>query len=99
MTAAEIEKLDSAEQKERDFWEMVQELHILLFPEEYMYQLDSLTEARERAAGINPMSETYIARVEKRRAEMGVSPLAANGLPTLADESWHLAHQKALSLA
>lgn len=48
--------------------------HLELFPEEYDYVYDSVVEAKERAKGVNPMSQAYIDEVNDRRVSMGVKP-------------------------
>lgn len=49
-------------------------LHTQLFPEEYDFMYDSSLDAKERAQGINPMSQDYINRVNARRATIGIAP-------------------------
>lgn len=50
------------------------ELHLELFPEEYDFMYDSIADARDRARGKNPMSQSYIDEVNERRINMGVKP-------------------------
>jgi len=50
------------------------DLHSELFPEEYDFIYDSIADKRDRNSGINPMSQEYQDRVNKRRLEMGVAP-------------------------
>lgn len=44
------------------------------FPEEYDFHYDSISEAKQRDKGINPMSEEYQRRVNLRRLSLGVMP-------------------------
>ena len=52
----------------------------LLFPEETDFMCDSISEAKDRRQGINPMSKEYQEKVAKRRASFGVSPLTEAGM-------------------
>lgn len=50
------------------------ELHVALFPEEYDHVYDSISEAKGRLRGENPMNAEYIEKTNIRRAELGFSP-------------------------
>lgn len=50
------------------------ELHVALFPEEYDHVYDSISEAKGRLRGENPMNAEYIERTNNRRAELGFLP-------------------------
>ncbi|MCU7985589.1 hypothetical protein [Shewanella sp. SW24] len=50
------------------------ELHHTLFPEEYDFIYDSISDAYRRRKGINPMSTEYQEEVDNRRLAMGVEP-------------------------
>lgn len=50
------------------------ELHHTLFPEEYDFIYDSISDERLRRKGINPMSIEYQEEVNNRRLSMGVEP-------------------------
>lgn len=54
------------------------DLHSEQFPEEYDFIYDSIADKRDRNRDINPMSQAYQDRVNKRRLEMGVEPFEAN---------------------
>jgi hypothetical protein len=49
-------------------------LHMELFPEEYDFTQDSISDAHDRRKGINPMSLEYQDKVNLRRLEVGVEP-------------------------
>jgi hypothetical protein len=49
-------------------------LHFKLFPEEYHFTQDSISDPHDRRRGINPMSLEYQDEVNLRRLEMGVEP-------------------------
>jgi len=57
-------------------------IHIEKFPEEYDMIGDSSIDANERARGINPMSQEYIDKINKKRKSVGVPPLSDNGVAT-----------------
>jgi hypothetical protein len=71
----ECRKLDLAEALEK-------KVHYEMFPEEYDFMMDSISDAKDRRRGENPMSSEYTAKVNARRKELGVSPLGPNGMPT-----------------
>lgn len=48
---------------------------------------DSISEAKDRRRGINPMSEEYTNKVNERRRQMGVSPLGKDGQASDATSS------------
>ncbi len=96
LTVSEIEQLDISEKKEREFLALVREIHLSLFPEEYTFTLDSHADARDRRLGINPMHEDYTKRVQKRRTDLGINPLDANGMPPISNDSWKYARERAL---
>lgn len=54
-------------------------IHGSIFPEEYDFMGDSISEAKDRRRGINPMSEEYTNKVNERRRQLGVSPLGKDG--------------------
>lgn len=58
----------------------IKRVQSLLFPEETDFMGDSISEAKGRRQGINPMSKEYQARVAERRVSFGVSPLTESGL-------------------
>lgn len=54
-------------------------LHHYYFPEEYDYVYDSISEAKERKRGVNPMSQEYTDKTNARRNQLGVSALDSAG--------------------
>lgn len=79
-----------------EFLALVQAYHRKLFSEEYDFMMDSHVDAGDRCMGINPMNQEYIARIKKKRADLGVCPLEENGMPPLSNDSWRYAHERAL---
>jgi hypothetical protein len=73
---------------------LTKEAHLEIFPEEYDQQMDSISDAKDRRQGKNPMCAGYAAKVNSRRKALRVSPLNENGIPT-NNEIWELARIKA----
>jgi hypothetical protein len=84
----QVQKMELAEA-------LAKKLHQEMFPEEYDYMMDSISDANDRRRGINPMSAEYTAEVNARRAELGVSPLGQDGMP-VDSSSWEVANKEAL---
>jgi len=94
LSEEEIRELDRKEALENQIRDLAREIHFEWFPEEYDFMVDSISDAKDRHRGINPMSEDYTQRVNARRREFGVSPLGADGMPT-SNESWDIAYAEA----
>lgn len=56
----------------------VYDRHQELFPEEYNCMYDSVSEAKARRRGINPMRESYQKEANLRRLKLGVKPYMGN---------------------
>jgi hypothetical protein len=52
------------------------ELHAALFPEEYDHMYDSVSEAKDRQRGKNPMSAEYVEKTNTLRAQVGFTPFS-----------------------
>lgn len=52
------------------------ELHAALFPEEYDHMYDSVSEAKDRQRGKNPMSAEYVGKTNTLRAQVGFTPFS-----------------------
>jgi hypothetical protein len=76
LSPEQIEILDKREAEQNKIEELARKIHIEIFPEEYDFMLDSISDANERAMGKNPMSKEYIERINAKRAALGVSPLS-----------------------
>lgn len=50
------------------------ELHAALFPEEYDHLYDSVSEAKDRQRGINPMNAEHVEKTNTLRAQLGFTP-------------------------
>lgn len=84
----QVQKMELAESLARS-------IHQEMFPEEYDHMMDSVSDAKDRRRGINPMSADYTAKVNARRSEHGVTPLGENGMPT-DSSSWEVSKAEAM---
>ncbi|KPQ01683.1 hypothetical protein [Marinobacter sp. HL-58] len=82
-------------ERKRHIKSLAEQIHHELFPEEYDFMMDSISDAKDRRLGINPMSDDYTAKVNARREQLCVSPLGDNGMPT-DNSSWDVARTEAL---
>jgi hypothetical protein len=67
-------KIPTQDTQEMKAADLARELHVALFSEEYDHVYDSISEAKARARGKNPMNAEYIAKTNNRRAKLGFSP-------------------------
>jgi hypothetical protein len=58
---------------------LIHDLHTHLFSEANDQYYDSRLEAKERKIGISPMQQEHTDKVNQKRLDLGVSPLAING--------------------
>jgi hypothetical protein len=65
--ASDIDATDAGEAAQR----LARELHAALFPEEYDYMHDSVSEAKARLRGENPMGDKHVERVNEQRRQLG----------------------------
>lgn len=80
LTPEEVQALNAQEEKDRLIEKIARAWHSRQYPEEYDFMMDSRVDAAERSRGINPMRAEYIARVNEKRKQQGVSPLSESGL-------------------
>jgi len=73
-------------------------LHVKLFSEESDYMYDSNVDAKNRARGINPMSEEYQIKTNLKRVSLGFLPLAKDGTPNDGDKTQAYCKEKILTL-
>jgi len=85
LTPDQIKALDAQEEKEEEVSALARKLHAEQFPEEYDFMLDDHVDADRRKKGENPMSQECQDLVDAKRGELGVTPLAENGLADLSD--------------
>jgi hypothetical protein len=86
MSAEELQEF----KRKRRIQSLAEQLHSEMFPEEYDFMMDSISDAKDRRRGKNPMSAEYTEQANARREKLGVPPLGANGLPKCRS-SWHVA--------
>lgn len=79
LTDYEIEQLKTVQRTPSDFYTQVKTLKSALFKEEWDFMGDSGADAKGRSRGINPMSQEYTNRVNKKREAFGVSPINDSG--------------------
>ena len=79
LTPEQVKELDAQEAEYNLIDKIARRRHLTRYPEEYDFMNDSSADASDRRRGINPMSQEYIAKVNKRRKEYGVSPLTVHG--------------------
>lgn len=58
-----------------------QEILCYLFPEEFDFFYDSISEEKDRRRGVNPMSPAYQERASLKRGAFGLPLLSESGLP------------------
>jgi len=78
----EISEIDRQDKLDAQIKKLASLLHGQLFPEEYVFMSDSISDAKDRGRGINPMSEDYIRKVDDKRRVLGFSPLTSAGKTT-----------------
>jgi hypothetical protein len=85
LSPAQITRLDVEDERREKIEKLAKKIHAKKFPEEYDFGYDSFADAKNRARGINPMSQDYIEKVNKKRADLGVAPLSESGEATSND--------------
>ncbi len=85
LSAEQITDLDASESLDERIKNKAKMLHSEMFPEEYDFYYDSISDANDRNRGINPMSQEYIEKVDRKRQKLGVSSLTNNGMPNSND--------------
>lgn len=78
-TDYELEQIRRIQRESTPFAEQVKALRNAMFGEEWDFMGDSISDAKSRSRGENPMSQEYSERVNKKRAAFGVSPLSETG--------------------
>jgi 5'(3')-deoxyribonucleotidase len=63
----------------------VRDLKLALFREEWDFMGDSMADSKDRSRGINPMSQTYTDRVNKKREAFGVGKIGDPGFENYCD--------------
>ena len=77
MEQNEKPKTSASHQREHEaIQHLGRELHAALFPEEYDHMYDSVSEAKDRQRGKNPMSAEYVEKTNTLRAQVGFTPFS-----------------------
>jgi hypothetical protein len=77
--AEEIAEIDRQDKIDAQIKKLASLLHGRLFPEEYDFMSDSISDAKDRKKGINPMSEEYIKKMDNKRQALGFLPILSSG--------------------
>jgi len=97
LTPEKIQLLDAQDAENELIARLARKMHVARFSEESDFMSDSNLDATERRRGINPMRAEYIVKVNEKRQQQGVSPLAENGL-ALTNETMDLCLHEAKDL-
>jgi len=81
MTLEEVVEFDAKEAAAEATMQKVYRFHSLLFPEEYDAYYDSISDAKDRRQGKNPMSADYIERTNARRRDLGFDAFSVGSNP------------------
>lgn len=77
--------------------DLTHEIHVKKFSEEYDFMHDSTWDASDRNSGKNPMNQEYIEKINKKRKELGVSPLSDVGL-SVSNDTYELCVKEATKI-
>lgn len=94
LSKEEIAVLDHKEAIEKEVEDMAHKIHSAKFPEEYDFMADSISEAKKRRKGKNPMSQEYIKKTCEKREKLGISQLSESGMP-ISDDTLNLCRAEA----
>jgi hypothetical protein len=91
LSTKEIDALDAREAADEALESEARSLHNALFPEEWDFYHDSISDARDRKRGINPMKDDYIKKTNDRRSELGFALFMDNASDLPSDtQGWVL---------
>jgi len=77
----QIAVLDQEDLIKEKIDKLARKIHGERFSEEYDFMCDSIADAADRRRGISPMNNEYIAKIKKKRMELGVQQLSERGMP------------------
>ena len=80
LTPEQVVLVTKEEEKNRSIEELARNIHAEEFSEECDFMYDSISDANDRSNGVNPMNSEYISKTNKKRKDLGVSPLSESGL-------------------
>lgn len=73
---------------------LAQKIHVEKYSEEYDFMYDSISDAKDRSKGINPMRQDYIEKIKKKREALGVTQLSDSG-KSVSNDTFELCIQEA----
>lgn len=94
LTPDEIVAIDFEDEVRRMIHDLAGKIHSEKFSEEYDFMMDERADIKGRKRGINPMSQNYIDKIDKKRDDLGVARLPSNGL-AVTDETYLLCEAEA----
>ncbi|RLA18111.1 MAG: hypothetical protein DRQ62_14150 [Gammaproteobacteria bacterium] len=94
LSELQAKRLNREKAAQSEIFELVKNIHIAQFPEEYDFMLDDHVDAAMRKKGINPMNSNYIERVARKRAKQGVQPLSDSGA-SVSNDSFEICYKQA----
>ena len=93
----QIAALDEKDLLNSKINDLARKIHAEKFSEEYDFMYDSALDASDRNSGINPMNQEYIEKINKKRKELGVSPLSDVGL-SVSNDTYELCVKEATKI-
>ena len=90
----QIRQLDIEDEQNAAIEKLARKIHSEKFSEESDFTYDSSLDASDRKNGKNPMKESYIAKINEKRRNLGVSPLTENGM-SQSNDTWELCLKEA----
>lgn len=90
----QIRQLDIEDEQNAAIEKLARKIHSEKFSEESDFTYDSSLDASDRKKGKNPMKESYIAKINEKRRNLGVSPLTENGM-SQSNDTWELCLEEA----
>ena len=97
LSKEQIDILDQKDKLDVKIDKLARKIHGDRFSEEFDFMYDSSLDASERAKGINPMNKEYIDEINKKRKDLGVSPLSENGM-SISNDTFELCKKEATKI-
>jgi hypothetical protein len=94
LTPEQVRQLDIEDKQNAAIEKLAREIHGEKFSEEFDFMYDDSWDASVRKSGKNPMKESYIAKINEKRRNLGVSPLSESGM-SQSNDTWELCLEEA----
>lgn len=94
ITPEQVRQLDIEDKQNAAIEKLAREIHGEKFSEEFDFMYDDSWDASVRKSGKNPMKENYIAKINEKRRNLGVSPLSESGM-SQSNDTWELCLEEA----